>query len=303
MPEPLGTPEAEALRTIGERLGIDIRNARPLRVHDARTILLPHEGLVIRLTTASDEAHDRALKATRLTSWLATQDFPTVLPAASGPLLLDGYIATAWRAVSGTNGGALKAHQVLGRLLRALHSLPTVPFALPIADPLARLRSALRVDADRTTPVLDADSHDYLDHQIHQLDAAYRALRFPLGVGLIHNDAHPGNLLPDAGSPYGYVLTDWESACTGPREMDLILTGAPGSRFGDTEAERIAFVSGYDYDIAAWPGYTILRDIRDLHSLASHIRAAPHHPGSLAELHARVSSLREDDRTIRWRAV
>src|SRR4051812_32119933 len=94
-----------------------------------------------------------------------------------------------------------------------------------------------------------------------------------LGIGLIHNDAHPGNLLPDPAELHGYVMTDWDGASIGPRELDVILVGAPGSR---------------------------LRDIRDLHSLAGHIRAAPHKPAALAELRTRVRSPRDDDLTVRW---
>jgi hypothetical protein len=99
------------------------------------------------------------------------------------------------------------------------------------------------------------------------------------------------------------VLGDWDGACYGPREIDLIPVGAPGNRFGDHETERAQFVTGYGYDIATWPEYTILRDIRDLHSIAAYIRTAPYKPAAAHELQRRLRSLQRGDRTIQWKAV
>ncbi|MDG4784962.1 hypothetical protein O7626_03270 [Micromonospora sp. WMMD1102] len=84
--------------------------------------------------------------------------------------------------------------------------------------------------------------------------------------------------------------------------MDVVLVGAPGSRFGDSD-ERLAFTSAYGYDIAAWPSYRTFRDIRDLHSLAAYIRTGLHKSAALTELQRRASSLRDNNRTIRWTAI
>jgi aminoglycoside phosphotransferase (APT) family kinase protein len=240
----------------------------------------------------------------QLTAWLSEQAFPAVHPAVAEPISAGEYVATVWHAVPPQpHQDSRTAHAALGRLLQELHALPSPPVALPNADPLARLRTALGLDTRRTEPVLTSSDHDFLTHRIRDLDEQYRSMNFPLGIGLIHNDAHPGNLLAAPTSRHGYVLTDWESACIGPREMDVVLAGAPGSRFDDTEDERLAFTTGYGYDIATWSNYRILRDIRDLHSLAGHIRAAPHHTAARNELRIRVQSLREDDSTVRWNAV
>lgn len=118
-----------------------------------------------------------------------------------------------------------------------------------------------------------------------------------------HGDAHPGSLLPTPSHPSRFLLTDWESACLGPREMDLILVGAPGSRFDDTDDERHAFTTAYGYDIATWPHHQTLRDIRDLHALAGHLRAAPHHTPARTELHHRIDTLRRNDHTTRWHTI
>jgi aminoglycoside phosphotransferase (APT) family kinase protein len=300
MPDPL----LSTVEELGRRIGVDLSQARLLRRHDANTFLAPDQHLVVRLVPASDEALTRATKAVQLTEWLAAQPFPTVRPAITDALALDGYVATVWHEIpAAPSGRSLSRHRALGHLLRELHALPDPPLHLPTADPLARLRGAMEADSQRAEPILGSGDRTYLCQRADELQRRYAGIPFPLGVGLIHNDAHPGNLLPVPGSPHGYVLTDWEGACLGPREMDVVLAGAPDSRFGDTDDERLAFVVGYGYDIATWPEYRILRDIRDLHSLAAYIRTAPGNRAVSAELRGRIASLRDSDRTVTWHSV
>lgn len=295
---------AAAAREVARELGLQPDEVMPLRVHDAATLLFPADRLVLRLVPQSNEALDRASRAVRLTSWLAAQGFPTNRPAFDRVIVTHGYVATVWHEVSAHPvGSPLVLNLALGRLLRDLHALPAPPITLPTGDPLARLRAALRLDSTRARPLLDQDEANYLGHRVEELTARYAAMDFPLGSGLIHNDAHFGNLIAEPASRHGFLLTDWEGAAVGPRELDVVLVGAPGSRFGDTDDERLAFVAGYGHDIAAWPDYQILRDIRDLHSLAAYIRSGPDKPPVATELHRRIHSLRADDRTVRWVSV
>ncbi|GGL18990.1 phosphotransferase [Mangrovihabitans endophyticus] len=304
MPEPLPVPLAAAVRTVTGRLGLDAGQVRPLRVHDAVTLLFPTDQVVLRLIPATGDAAARAGRAVRLTAWLVEQDYPSVRPAVEAPIEADGYIATVWKEIlAGPAGTPVEVNTALGRLLHELHALSAAPVDLPTADPLARLRAALRLDADRGEPALTTEETAFLHDRTGELDERYATMSFPLGSGLIHNDAHPGNLLCDPNSRHGYLLTDWEGACLGPREMDVVLVGAPGSRFGDPDHERLAFTTGYGYDIADWPDHQALRDIRDLHSLAAYIRLGTRKPAALTELHRRIASLRDNDRTIQWAAV
>jgi aminoglycoside phosphotransferase (APT) family kinase protein len=304
MPEPLPTTLSAALHAVGNQLSIDTAQAQPLRLHDAATFLLPAQHLVVRLVPASEETLARATKAIHLTRWLSEQGFPTVRAAIPDPIPLTGHVATVWHHVPPQPAAdILVADAALGRLIRELHALPDPPFPVPGADPLARMRTALAQDAERPRPLLNDGEREFLHHRIGELAEQYEATHFPLGQGLIHNDAHPGNLLADPANAHGFVLSDWEGAAIGPREMDVVLVGAPGSRFGDTEEERIAFSTAYGYDVASWPGYKLLRDVRDLHSLAAHLRAGPRKPAVLVELRSRIASLRDDDRSVRWNAV
>jgi len=277
---------------------------RPLRLHDTATILLPTERIVARIAPVSKLTRERAARALRLTDWLYGQGFPTVRPAILEPIAVPEYIITLWHQVpEQPTHSVLEANTALGRLLRELHRLPDPPFTLPTVDPLARLRAALAVDAHRSQPILATADTEFLEHQVEEFSKQYAEMQFPLGHGLIHNDAHAGNVLADETSPYGYLLIDWEGACLGPREMDLVLVGAPGSRFGDTEAERSALCTGYGFDIGAWPGHTMLRAVRDLHSLAAYIRIGHQDPRAIREVRIRIDSLRNEDRNIRWSTV
>jgi hypothetical protein len=308
---PDGGQEARArqfdavLREATASLGLDAADARPLRLHGSGIYLLPREGMVARLIEATDENRRRADAAVQVTGWLAAQGFAATEPAYGAVTeFADTLITFWWHLAQPDQKATLPVlAAALGGLLRELHGLPSPPFDLPTVDPLVRLRRALMLDAGRQEPVLADDARAFLDSQMAATSEAYAALDFPLGHGLLHNDAHIDNLLIDERSRHGYVLGDWEGACIGPREIDLVQEGAPGNRFGESEELRQAFSQAYGYDIAGWPGWRVLRRLRDLHSLAAYIRTASAKPAAGDELRNRLGSLRNDDRTRLWRAV
>lgn len=296
----------KALQTISRHLDIDLcaQTVEPIRLHDARTFRLPRARLVVRLTPTIDGASTRANHALQLTAWLGTQNFPAARPALSEPIMAGDYTATVWHEIPRQpTDPRLSAHMALGKLLRALHELPAPPVPLPRYAPFSRLHQAIALDSARKTPSLNNSDKSFLLAQIMELGAKYDSLHFPLGIGLIHNDAHTGNLIVDPHSPFGYSLIDWESACRGPREMDVTLVGTPGSRFGDPEDERREFSTAYGYDIASWPDHQLLRDIRDLHSLSAHIRASAENTAARKQLQHRLHSLKVGDRSIQWTGV
>jgi Ser/Thr protein kinase RdoA (MazF antagonist) len=298
-------PFAVALPRVAGSLGLDATDARPLRRHGSGIFLLPRSNVVVRLSAASPVNRVRAELALRVTGWLHRRGFPAVEPVHNVPCEAGGAVATVWRYLLQPAHPAppLVRARVLGDLLRELHTQADPPFALPRLDPFARLRAAIEVDDERAQPVLTAGERAFLTGRIAELANAYAGLDFPLGVGLIHNDAHVGNLLVSDDSRGGFVLADWESASLGPREVDLVPEGAPGNRFGESAELRTAFARGYGYHIAEWPGWPVLRDARDLHSLAAYIRTAPDKPTSAQELRRRLVSLRTGRRDVPWRVV
>src|SRR5262249_14485807 len=191
-------------KMLAGQLALDTHDVRLLRLHDAGIYLLPREHVVTRLIEATNENRERAALGVRVTSWLGTQDFPAVEPLFDGPAEVDGAIVTCWPYLPqpAEQAGPPVLARALGSLLRELHGLPALPFHLTPLDPLARLRGALACDDGRAEPVLTEAERTFLAARMAGAGAAYAALDFPLGHGLIHNDAHIGNLLASPSSRY-----------------------------------------------------------------------------------------------------
>ncbi|MGH3976025.1 MAG: phosphotransferase family protein, partial [Pseudonocardiaceae bacterium] len=132
-----------------------------------------------------------------------------------------------------------------------------------------------------------------------ELLGEYEQLDFPLGSGWIHGDAYPGNTLWDGDRA---LLGDWDEVGTGPRELDLVNTHQ-GARFGRPQAERDAFNAAYGYDVTAWPGFPILREMRDLHTLGSYIRLAETgNEQAATQLSFRIDTLKRGQVNAPWNA-
>lgn len=76
-----------------------------------------------------------------------------------------------------------------------------------------------------------------------------------------------------------------------------------GARYGRTPQELDTFSELYGYDVRGWSGFSILREMRDLHTLTSFIRLADggHHTQA-KELAYRLDTLKRGDLHARWNA-
>ncbi len=283
-----GTPPplAEACR----QAGLNSAGARLLRSFANVVYHLPAEGVVVRLAEATTPGkYDRLVTSLKVTRWLCEQGFPAARPLnCRQPLAVEGCLATFWHYEE--HAGPAPDPVALGFLLRRLHTLPSVPFELPTYDPFGPVRRAVAA-----SQVLGAEEREWLLERCSALsDSYYERLEFALPYGLVHGDAHRGNLLR---TPGRLLLCDWDSVSAGPREIDLVPT-LQGVRFGLTEAQRTGFVEAYGYDARQWPGYPVLRDIRELQTLTAVLRNGHRDPRGYAELRHRLASLRAgDDRT------
>ncbi|GAA1309710.1 aminoglycoside phosphotransferase family protein [Saccharothrix xinjiangensis] len=292
-----GLPGDTELRHACAVFSLDPTEARLLHHRSNAVYLLPREHVVVRLAPATPLRHERAVTAIAVTRWLAADSAPIALAPMPGdqPVVVADAIVTfwPWRPTTPPPGPA-----DLAAPLRHLHHLPPPPFDVPRYQPLRRLREALSLDSNRPVPMLTDDDHAWLHEQIsHALDA-FTTTDFPLGTGLVHADAHSENLVRDGED---WVLIDWDQACIGPRELDLV--ASLPDHFHTPEAERTAFRNAYGHDPTQWSEWRILRDITELHSLGSYIRLAPDKPAAAQELNIRLRSLRSGDRSIRWTAV
>jgi aminoglycoside phosphotransferase (APT) family kinase protein len=275
------------------RTGLDASNAVPLHEHAATLYLFEAQRVVVRLNHDVDDRR-RARTVVELTRWLTRQDFPSVAPRdVEQPFDVDNYTVTLWRYYP-QHDRPKPAADHLGAMLRQLHTLPTPPVELPPYQPLKNLSDSVAASTS-----LSAYDRVWLLTRRIELLGEYEQLDFPLGYGWIHGDAYPGNTLWDNDRA---LLGDWDEVGTGPRELDLVNTHQ-GARFGRPQAERDAFTTAYGYDITAWPGFPVLREMRDLHTLGSYIRLADTGNQQAAiELGFRIDTLKRGDANAQWNA-
>lgn len=298
---------AQAARDAARTRGLNPTGLQPLRVHGSGIFLLHPDDIVARVTPRTPTYEARAHRATATTSALAATGFGCTRPIWAEHTLLDSAVVTFWQYYPQPEDAdparpPQARVEALADLLRDLHAWNGPLPDLEPARPLARLVAALHIDDARATPALRRPEREYLTERVTVVQAGWDNIESALGWGLIHNDAHRGNLLLAGTAPDTYVLTDWDGVGLGPREIDLVQEGVPGGKFTLPEPERLAFARRYGFDLADWPGHTVLREARQLHSLAAYIRLAPDKPAAATELHARLADLTEQ-RPHTWRAV
>ncbi len=275
------------------RTGLDGSDAVPLHQHAATLYLFETERVVVRLNSDVDDRR-RARTAVELTRWLTQQGFPSVAPTdVEQPLDLDDHSVTFWRYYP-QNDRPKPTADHLGAMLRQLHALPTPPVELTPYQPLKDFGESVAASAS-----LLAGDRAWLLARRTELLGEYEQLDFPLGNGWIHGDAYPGNTLWDGDRA---LLGDWDEVGTGPWELDLVNTHQ-GARFGRPQAERDAFTAAYGYDVTAWSGFPVLREMRDLHTLGSYVRLADAgNERAAIELGFRIDTLKRGDADAPWNA-
>ncbi|GAA2907542.1 aminoglycoside phosphotransferase family protein [Streptosporangium fragile] len=276
-----------ALGDACRQVGLDLTGAVMMRNFANTVYHLPAERAVVRLAEATAPGrYDRLVTSVRVTRWLAEQGFPAIRPLpVKQPVAAEGFLATFWRHEE--HIGPPPDPAQLGPLLRRLHDLPPVPFELPTHDPFGGVRRAI----DASVVLDDGDRAWLLDRCETLAETYYERVEFVLPYGLVHGDAHRGNMIRTLG---GFVLCDWDGVCAGPREIDLIPT-LQGVRFGLTERQRANFIEAYGYDATTWAGYPVLRDMRELQTLTAVLRNAHRDRAAHDELRHRLDSLRAGD--------
>jgi hypothetical protein len=285
-----------ALREACALVRLDDRDALLLHIRGNAVYHLPHSNVIARIRPVPAQpgpVRDQLVAALRLTSWLGRLGFPATEPLdLDQPVAVDGHLATFWLYVPVIAEGIRDA-ATLGRLIRRLHSFPEPAISLPPANPLGSLRADLR-DNNAIAP---ADK-EWLLASVNGLEQRYLRTRWTLGSGLIHGDAHAGNLLHAADA---VVLGDWDAVSHGPRELDLV----PMSmwyRYGRPRTEWEDFCIAYDIDPTDLPGLSLLQQLRELQALAAYARNAAD-SAYREELARRVTSLRNGDRDLPWHAL
>lgn len=286
----------EVLDTAAARLGVSLQDARLLRLHGNASYALPSAGLVIRIAT-SPRVLGPVTASVAVTRWLADHGFPCTVPADvdEQPFVIAGYVVSAWKYVPTADAPAPTSAE-MGSILRELHMLGDPPYRLPdLGDPL----DSVTAEISQAPDVMSPASQAWLQERITSLRRQWADLRFPRPVGLIHGDAHIGNLMRAASGPA--VLGDWDHVSIGPREWDLAQIHYMDRRFGRAGENGIdAFAAAYGWDIRTWRGLDTMIAIREIWGLRPYIRTARDRPDYSQQLAYRLHTLQSGETHARW---
>lgn len=274
--------------------GVDPTGARLMRLGDHAVYRLASVPVVARIGRSSNHA-DQAARELAVSRWLNGAGVGVVRPATSAvqPVIVDGRVVTFWEAAG--DGDTYGTVEELAELLRGLHSaVPPAGLILPALLPFDRSRRRL-LDA----AALDERDREFLLDRVEELDEKYAALSFALPVGPVHGDANVGNVLRD--DTGRAVLIDLDTFAVGPREWDLVLTAMYADSYGwHTAAEYAAFVEGYGFDVMAWEGYPVLRDIRETVMVGWMAQNIAEDDRTAAEFDKRMRALRTGASRLDW---
>jgi len=240
----------------------------------------------------SEDRLESAKQEIAIARWLLDAGVPAVraleLPQ---PLVSQGRVVTFWESASDDVEYGTTVE--LGALLRQLHAL-TPPLSLPAHDPIARAYGRLQT--------FKGEDKDFLAERCAALREEYSQLTFELQPGVIHGDANVGNLIRDRSNRA--LLSDLDGFSIGPREWDLILTALYYERFGwHTAAEYRGLVEAYGFDVMAWSGYPVMRDVRELLMVVWLAEKSMSDESVSAELATRVRALRTGGSRRDWQPL
>jgi hypothetical protein len=273
------------------KVGLDHEGAKLLRYVGNAVFRLRADPVIVRIVLAPSLRH-RVSKVVAVARWLAGSGVPAVrlLDGFEQPLQAGEHLATLWHDVPAT--GPPPTGTDLARLLRRFHELAPPSFTLPSWEPITVVRGRLR-DAQG----IKLADRAFLERRCGEVEAALRSIEYHLPLGPVHGDAYLGNLIP---GPDGPVLCDFDSACIGPREWDLTPLAVGQLRLGHPPEQYRSFAEQYGFDVTEWPGFPVLRQVRELKMVAGALPVLGGNPMVRAEFMRRIQSLRDGVDAAGW---
>ncbi|MFF3439506.1 phosphotransferase enzyme family protein [Streptosporangium sp. NPDC002721] len=279
------------LASVCARAGLASDDAELIKFTNNAVFRLRRAPVVVRVA-GSSAARSRVPTVVRVARWLAEHDFPAVrlLPGCEQPLRVEGHLVTLWEETPEVGprpgGGDLAA------MLRRLHTLADPPADLPGWTPMTEVRQ--RLDEPEDLPPGD---HAFLLEECDEIEERLAALEYVLPRGVIHGDVFMGNVIAGPGGP---VLCDFDSAAIGPREWDLAPVAVGRLRMDYAWDEHTPLAEGYGFDVTRWPGFPVLRRLRELKLVTSVVPVLRSNPGIRPQWEHRMRSFRSRDQTVRW---
>lgn len=282
----------QALSPACASVGLDATGARLLRLGEHAVFRLARP-VVVRIGR-SMAYEEQARTEVAVARWLENQHYPAVRALqVPQPQVVQNRVVTFWAALGGnaTDYGTVAE---VADLLKRLHALPAPPdLGLRQLQPFAR--AGRRISQATWLGVGD---RGFLRQREKQLAEKYQQLSFALPAGVIHGDASVGNVIRDTGGHP--VLIDLDGFAVGPREWDLVVTAMYYDSFGwHTGEEYREFADVYGFDVMAWDGYPILRDVREF-LMVTWLAQKADDDQSAVEVRKRIHALRTGGSRKDW---
>jgi hypothetical protein len=295
-PEPL-TPERvdRLVDGVADLLGFDTTGRRRVTFTNNAVIVLPAARAVLRVAGSPGVAA-RIPGVIAAAQWFAAHGIPAVRlwPGIPQPVHAGPHQVTVWREAPA--GPVTPTPEDLATILKTIHA---VPLPRPPGLPTWRIAEGIRRRLRHRAALTEAD-HAYLVHEADSVAAALEELRDvpPLvPPGVIHGDAHLGNLIP---TPDGPVICDFDSSSVGPREWDLIPAAVGSIRFDSPVDVHAGLATAYGADVTGWAGFPILRRLRELQLVTSVIPVLAANPALRPQWHHRLQTYRGGDERAQW---
>ncbi|MEV4802305.1 aminoglycoside phosphotransferase family protein [Nonomuraea sp. NPDC049421] len=283
---------SDLLRRACDAAGLRADGAVVLRGQTNAVIRLQTAPVIVKIARVGTEPAE-VERTVRFVSWLMKLGFPTVplYRPEIQPLLVDGHAITLWDYLPQPPEPV--PTETLAKPLSRLHSLDNPPVSLPQSDAIQAIRRSLRA-----TTLLPEPDLRFLQERVDQLEAELANVQYALDPNaIIQGDPHHRNALHRV---EGVVLCDWDSASIGQPEWDLITIEVHCRRFGYGQSSYNDFAQAYGFDVAAWSGYRVLRDLRELRMITTNARKSIHASEKAAEVIRRVRNLRQGAHGMAW---
>ncbi|NHC12258.1 phosphotransferase [Motilibacter deserti] len=238
-----------AARAAAAPLGLSPASVRAARVVQVvSTAVLEVDGLAVKVYPAGSDAVRLSAQAAALDAAASLWVRPVAPPVVTRHGVVVGY---PW-----VPAGAPVGWPEVGSLLRSWHAAAVPTDELPAWTPLRRLPG--QVAAYAALPAADPGLVRVALAARERLLTEVSGLSSGLGVGAIHGDVSPSNVLRRDGRP---VLIDSDFVAVGPKEYDLVPAAQRRERGELDEAEYLDFCAAYGYDVRSWPGLGLVEEI------------------------------------------
>ena len=212
------------------------------------------------------------------------------------PLFVEGHYVTFWHYIEPSI--EKKDYLDFGAMLKNLHNQGnSYTGELCRYNKIDTIKKRLQYLEDHD--IADDNDLAFLHDRLEKLSEAYANYRSVLGEGIIHGDAHAGNIIRH---DKGQYLCDFDYLSIGAREWDLIPTIMGNKRFKLTDEEYTAFCEGYGYDALKQDNIKPLIHLRELSSFCWLYQNKGMSDKVDAEIQRRLTSIKNGDETAKWKA-